>query len=191
MIHETLLKFEKKGLFIEDVLESYFYGLATKEELNEYKNGKEKINSFWFTIEQQLFQILEGIPLEDFEYILSEIMYIVLDMRIEKIKFAKLKMTRGNHWKKRKEIQRKKIRRRHPKLHGALPLEKPDEILDTSSRVVNPNNVGKLPIGYETENTETLRNIFTKIIFNTREDYGLPKKEKIINDCIAIIYTRI
>jgi len=152
-----------------------------------------KMPSCLFEIEQELFQLLDGIPENMYKNTLITIISIILEMRIEKLKFEKMKQERGKNWKTRKKPKKKINRRKYPSLDGMKPLETPDEITDTSCEIHTQEfeYKGKLPLGYETEWYEEIRKRFINIVFKIRQRHKLQKNEKIILEAISKIYNKL
>jgi len=193
-LHEYLLEFQKDGYFIEDKLELYFLGVVTKEEKQKYcKSFEEIIHSCLFEIKQELFQLLDGIPKNEYKNNLMFFISIILEMRIEKFTFEKMKQERGKNWKTREKPKEKINWREYPSLDGMKPLETPDEIRDTSCEIYVQEfeYKKKLPLGYETEWYGEIKKEFIDIVFETRQEYKLPKNEKIILDSISKIYNKL
>jgi len=193
-LHEYLLEFQKNGYFIEDKLELYFLGVVTEEEKQKYcKSSEEIIPSCLFEIEQELFQLLDGIPKNEYKNNLMFFISIILEMRIEKFIFEKMKRERGKNWKTREKPKEKINRRKYSSLNGMRLLEIPDEITNTSynNYVQEFEYKGKLPLGYETEWYGKITTEFTDIVFEIRQEYKLPKNEKIILEAISKIYNKL
>jgi len=152
-----------------------------------------KMPSCLFEIEQELFQVLDGIPENKYKNNLMFFISIILEMRIEKLKFEKMKQERGKNWKTREKPKKKINRRKYPSLDGMQPLETPDEIIDTSCEIYTQEfeYKEKLPLGYETEWYGNIKKEFTDIVFETRQEYKLPKNEKIILEAISKIYNKL
>ena len=190
-LRKILLQLEQEGYFIEDVLETSFYTDVSEKELMLYKNGYKRMYPFILEIQFELFQILDGIPEEKYIDELKILLSLILEMRIEKFTFKKLKVQRGKNWKSRKPTKEKIDRRTHKNLDGMQPIETPDEIFDTSNFVKEFEYSGKLPLGYETEWYGEIKKELLYYIDNMRFSYSLPKYQKIIEDSIAKIYSKL
>lgn len=190
-IHTILLQFEKEGYFIEDVLETSYYKDVPEEELSIYKCGFERIYPFVFDIKFELFQILDGVPEAQYIDNLKILLSLILDMRIEKFTFIKLKTQRGKNWKSREKINSKMNWRKHKESKGMKPIDTPDEIFDTNDFVRDFEYTGKLPLGYETDWYGEIRKELLYFIDDTRLSYSLPKNQKIIEDAVAKIYSKL
>jgi len=189
--YKILLQLEQEGYFIEDILETSFYTDVSEKELMLYKNGYEKMYPFIFEIQFELFQILDGVPEEKYIDELKILLSLILEMRIEKFTFKKLKVQRGKNWKSRKPTKEKIDRRTHKNLDGMQPIETPDEIFDTSNFVKEFEYSGKLPLGYETEWCGEIKKELLYYIDDMRFSYSLPKYQKIIEDSITKIYSKL
>lgn len=190
-LRKILLQLEQEGYFIEDVLETSFYTDVSEKELMLYKNGYKRMYPFILEIQFELFQILDGIPEEKYIDELKILLSLILEMRIEKFTFKKLKVQRGKNWKSRKPTKEKIDRRTHKNLDGMQPIETPDKIFDTSNFVKEFEYSGKLPLGYETEWYGEIKKELLYYIDNMRFSYSLPKYQKIIEDSIAKIYSKL
>jgi hypothetical protein len=190
-IHKLLLELQEEGYFIEDVLELKRYGVATEEDIERYNKGYEKISDFWFKIEFELFHILDGIPEEEYKSNLMLLMSTILEMRIEKLEFARMKEKRGIHWRTRKDLKKKINRRKYKNLGGMKPLETPDEILNTSDFVKAHEYQKTLPIGYETQWYDEIKSALVGVIDDLRYSYNLPHNKHIVESAVVKIYNKL
>lgn len=190
-INKLLIELEEEGYFIEDIIESSFYRKVIKTESALYELGHRWMYPFFFDIKFEIFQLLDGVPEAEYKNELIALMSIILEMRIEKITFEKMKNERGKNWKNREKPKEKINRREHKNLHGIKSSFTPDEIADTNDYVRDFEYDGNLPLGYETDWYGEIRKELLYYIDDVRQSFSLPKNQKTIEDAVVKIYSKL